>query len=50
MSGFSVKLPLVTERLRIRPFDGDRDLPAFHAYRSLAEVCRYAPIEPTTPS
>ncbi|QBX56760.1 N-acetyltransferase [Nocardioides seonyuensis] len=48
MSRFSVKLPLVTDRLRIRPFDGERDLLAFHAYRSLPEVCRYAPIEPAT--
>lgn len=48
MSGFRVNLPLVTARLRIRPFDSERDLPAFHAYRSLWEVCRYAPIEPAT--
>lgn len=40
--------PLVTDRLRLRPLDPVADVDAFHAYRSLPEVCRYAPIEPIT--
>jgi len=42
------KLAVVTDRLEIRALRGMADLPGFHAYRSLHEVCHYAPIEPAT--
>lgn len=41
------KLPeIVTPRLRLRPFRAD-DLPAFVAYRSVADVARYQSWDPT---
>ncbi len=39
-------LPIRTGRLLLRPFDPAVDVDAFHAYRSLPEVCTFAPIEP----
>lgn len=40
--------PVLTERLLLRPIDPARDVPAMHAYRSRAEVCRYTPLVPGT--
>lgn len=44
----ALRLPIHTQRLLLRPFDRDRDVDAFHVYRSLPELCRYAPIEPVS--
>jgi RimJ/RimL family protein N-acetyltransferase len=45
---FAPDYPVVTERLRLRPFDPVSDVDPMHAYRSRPDVCRYAPIEPRT--
>lgn len=40
--------PIVTNRLTLRPFDPVADIDPMHAYRSRPDVCRYAPIAPST--
>ena len=40
--------PLVTDRLLLRPLDRPTDVAGMHAYRSIAEVCRYVPFSPGT--
>lgn len=44
--GIAPVYPLRTRRLRLRPIEPAIDVDDFYAYRSRAEVCRYAPIEP----
>lgn len=40
--------PVVTDRLTLRPFDPVADVDPMHAYRSRDDVCRWAPIVPST--
>lgn len=47
-NGRDLDLPILTSRLTLRPLDPVADVDPMHAYRSRPDVCRYAPIVPST--